>query len=234
MVKRIITWNTQGEGLANDEKKQELIDLIRYSVDDENIEPIIFLQEAGELEGLKKRGKVYYGETTLYVDYCMYQLPPYSLTKYEKEQQRRNHRCTLMVLIPKSMRRKVEFADLLYSGYSDRPMLLLDIGTHLLANAHQPAFNQNYAFSCMEMGISNLGMRKKPWILGGDMNCPVDYALKNIPTLRNYSIIEPSDATHDSGSVIDYFVCDSSTKANDIYVVSTTYSDHNIVIMDLE
>ena len=55
MVKRIITWNTQGEGLANDEKKQELIDLIRYSVDDENIEPIIFLQEAGELEGLKKK-----------------------------------------------------------------------------------------------------------------------------------------------------------------------------------
>lgn len=234
MVKRIITWNTQGEGLANDQKKQELIDLIRDSVDNENIEPIIFLQEAGELKGLEKRGKVYYGETTLYVDYCMYQLPPYSLTKYEEEQQRRNHRCTLMVLIPDSMKKEVEFADLLYSGYIDRPMLLLDIGTYLLANAHQPAFNQNYAFSCMEMGISNLGMRKKPWILGGDMNCPVDYALKNIPTLRNYSIIEPSDATHHSGSVIDYFICDSSTKANDIYVVSTTYSDHNIVIMDLE
>lgn len=234
MVKRIITWNTQGEGLTNDEKKQELIDLIRDSVDDKNIEPIIFLQEAGDLKGLKKRGKVYYGETTLYVDYCMYQLPPYSLTKYEEEQQRRNHRCTLMVLIPKSMSRDVEFVDLLYSGYLNRPMLLLDIGTHLLANAHQPAFNQNYAFSCIEMGISNLGMRKKPWILGGDMNCPTEFALERIPSLCNYSIIEPSDATHHSGRIIDYFICDSSTKANDISVVETIYSDHNIVIMDLE
>lgn len=234
MVKRIITWNTQGEGLANDEKKQELIDLIRDSVDDKKIEPIIFLQEAGELEGLDKNGKVYYGETTLYIDYCMYQLPPYSLTKYEKEQQRRNHRCTLMVLIPDSMKKDVKIASLLYVGYQYRPMLLLDIGTHLLANAHQPAFNQNYAFSCIEMGISNLGMRKKPWILGGDMNCPVDYALKNSPTLCNYSVIKPSAATHHSGSVIDYFICDSSTKAKNISVVETIYSDHNIVIMDLK
>ena len=234
MVKRIITWNTQGEGVANDEKKQELIDLIRDSVDDKKIEPIIFLQEAGELEGLDKNGKVYYGETTLYIDYCMYQLPPYSLTKYEKEQQRRNHRCTLMVLIPDSMKKDVKIASLLYVGYPDRPMLLLDIGTHLLANAHQPAFNQNYAFSCIEMGISNLGMRKKPWILGGDMNCPVDYALKNSPTLCNYSVIKPSAATHHSGSVIDYFICDSSTKAKNISVVETIYSDHNIVIMDLK
>lgn len=232
MVKRIITWNTQGKWLSNEEKKQELFDLIKDSVDKKYIEPIIFLQEAGEINELERQGKVDYGEITLYIDYCIYQLPLNIIT--EDEKQKRNHRCTLMVLIPKSMRRKVEFADLLYSGYSDRPMLLLDIGTHLLANAHQPAFNQNYALSCIEMGISNLGMRKKPWILGGDMNCSTDFALERIPVLCNYSIFEPSDVTHHSGSIIDYFICDSSTKANDIYVVSTTYSDHNIVIMDLE
>lgn len=66
MVKRIITWNTQGEGLTNDEKKQELIDLIRDSVENENIEPIIFLQEAGELKGLEKEER-YIMEKPLYM-----------------------------------------------------------------------------------------------------------------------------------------------------------------------
>lgn len=229
MGTRIIIWNARGGCLAEEDKKQMLIEQIKESKQKHGY-PIIMLQEAGVVQRFGKNVKEF--DTTLYAPYYGYQQMP---------KKAENKRCTLQTLIPEELIDNIEVYPLDY-GFADRPFLVVNFGNFCLANIHAPSGVPPYATACIKKGIALLNLYNLPWLIGGDMNVEKECMEQDYQISTQYQIFAPSQPTHHchrevyEGNILDYFIGHSSINVENIYVeeVSDDYSDHNMVILDLE
>ncbi|MGN0318676.1 MAG: hypothetical protein ACI4E1_12170 [Lachnospira sp.] len=232
----IVIWNSQGYCL-DDEKKQELIDVVNRFPDDP---PVIVIQEAGYREDFDTKSFGYdIGSTYLGQEYVIYQMKPYELNDYEKTHSKVNYRCSLMTMIPKIYNNGISVYPLLVNNFSNRPHLVVSDGNLRICNIHAPAGKPEFAAECIKESVSHLNLYNMPWILCGDMNVEPDI-LDDISgiTSRKARIYTSGYKTHKKTSGIatsefDYFICDTSITLQNIFVVQQSYSDHDIVIASL-
>lgn len=223
----VTIWNARGGSITDLDKKQEIINE-RKRCEEYELPHIFMIQEAGLYPEAEDRAS--YATFRLQWDraysYWGFQLPPYMA---------RQKRCTLITLIPDDF--EIESVYPIPFGFEDRSALVVHLNHVLLANIHAPAGHPRFANSCISRCVADLNMGNMPWVLGGDMNVPKD-DLGLAPELGNhYRLHSQDEVTHhkdgdsDDGSILDYFLSDTSISCPKIErtLVEDSISDHNMV-----
>lgn len=205
----LVTWNTQGCAISNEEKKQVLIRLVKEYRD---FSVIFAIQEAGANQALYSSlgGK----------SYKFYFPAPKGAG---------NDRCSLGFLVPADLPHK--FSTITSRSSRDIPCCTLEgpwiriACIHATAHADAATQDVKYALKCLERNTL-------PFILAGDMNSlPKESEHEQISS--SIRLVHSDEATHKSGNELDYFYVHSSVSTGAVAMEAVDPSDHNPVILEV-